>query len=234
MAEQTSGAGFAYTGCDNLEVMQEAVNYNRFLLDCVMAEVDSPTATVLDFGAGRGTYADLLTERGLRPDCLEPDPTLQERLARNGYHVVDDSSATPSYDVIYSLNVLEHIKNDQEALEQLAGWLRPGGRLVLYVPALELLYTSMDKKVGHFRRYRRAQLCRLVGNAGLRVESATYCDPVGVLATLAYKYLGRSDGTISSVGLKIYDRLVFPLSRSLQVVTGRLFGKNLLLVAVRR
>lgn len=227
-----TGESFAYTGCDNLEVMTEAVNYNRFLTDSVLERLPAQGGAVLDFGAGQGTYADMLAERGTRPDCLEPDPTLTGILTGKGYHVVDYTAAEPTYDLIYSLNVLEHIKNDQEAIEQLAGWLRPGGRLVLYVPALELLFTSMDTKVGHYRRYRRAHLNRLVRNAGLRIESSRYCDPIGVFATLAFKVFGNDNGTISPAGLKLYDRVIFPLSRALHALTGRLFGKNLLLVAV--
>lgn len=228
------GKEFAYTGCDNLEVMAEAVNYNRFLVDCVERHVSSPSVRVLDFGAGAGTYADMLGERGITPDCLEPDPDLQRVLRSKGYTVVDLETVTSDaekYDVIYTLNVLEHIKNDQEASDQLASLLRPGGRLVVYVPALEVLFTSMDVKVEHYRRYRRKQLDRILRNAGLEIVESRYCDPVGFFATLAYKVAGRSDGTINPAALKLYDRAIFPLSKALQAVTGKLFGKNVLVVA---
>lgn len=227
---------FAYTGRDNLEVMAEAVNYNRFLLDCVSEHVASPNVRVLDFGAGSGTYADMLAERDITPDCLEPDKDLQEALRSRGYRVVDldgTTTETAQYDVIYTLNVLEHIKNDQEAAEQLAALLRPGGRLVVYVPALEILFTAMDVKVEHYRRYRRAQLNRILRNAGLDIVASRYCDPIGFFATLAYKIMGRSDGTINPRALKLYDRAAFPLSRALHGVTGRLFGKNVLVVATK-
>ncbi|MFC6010735.1 class I SAM-dependent methyltransferase [Nocardia lasii] len=228
---------FAYTGCDNLEVMAEAVNYNRFLIDCVDKHVTSPEVRILDFGAGSGTYADLLTERGTKPDCLEPDATLQESLRSRGYHVVDlDTEPTcesEMYSLIYSFNVFEHIKNDQEASEQLTSLLRPGGTLVVYVPALEVLFTSMDVKVGHYRRYRRTQLNRILRNAGLEIVESRYCDPIGFFATLAYRFAGSDDGSINPRALKLYDRVVFPLSKLLQALTGRFFGKNVLVVATK-
>ncbi|WP_244931678.1 class I SAM-dependent methyltransferase [Nocardioides sp. W7] len=230
---------FAYTGCDNLEVMQDAVRYNRFLVDSVLQHV-TPGARVLDFGAGAGTYADMMREHGVSPFCLEPDPTLQAKLRANGYEVLDDDalrSQADSFDVIYTLNVLEHIKNDQEAAEDLAVLLKPGGRLVVYVPALEMLYSSMDTKVEHYRRYRRKPLERILRNAGLDITDSLYCDPIGFFATLAYKARdgrGSDDGSIPTGALKFYDRALFPLSRALHPVTGKVFGKNVLMVATKR
>jgi 2-polyprenyl-3-methyl-5-hydroxy-6-metoxy-1,4-benzoquinol methylase len=232
-----AGTDFAYTGCDNLEVMADAVNYNRFLVDCVAKYVTSADTRVLDFGAGSGTYADMLAERNITPDCLEPDQELQRTLTGKGYSVVDlagsDEQVEP-YDVIYTLNVLEHIKNDQEASDQLAALLRPGGRIVVYVPALEMLFTSMDTKVEHYRRYRRTQLERILTNAGLEIVESRYCDPIGFFATVAYKLVGRDDGTINPQALRFYDRVLFPLSKALQAVTGKFFGKNVLVVATKR
>ncbi|WP_024805831.1 bifunctional 2-polyprenyl-6-hydroxyphenol methylase/3-demethylubiquinol 3-O-methyltransferase UbiG [Nocardia sp. BMG51109] len=229
-------AEFAYTGCDNLEVMAGAVNYNRFLVDIVGRRVMSPDVRVLDFGAGAGTYADLLSERHIVPDCVEPDHDLRKALRSKGYRVVDldtEPSGTGQYEVVYSFNVLEHIKDDRAAARRLASCLRSGGTLVVYVPAFEMLYTSMDAKVGHHRRYRRRRLDAMLREAGLRVVESRYCDPIGFFATLAYKFLGRSDGTINCRALKLYDRAVFPVSKVLQIVTGKLFGKNVLVVAVK-
>ncbi|MBY8863251.1 class I SAM-dependent methyltransferase [Nocardia sp. CA2R105] len=232
---------FAYTGCDNLEAMAEAVNYNTFLVDTVDRHLAPAGAAsdvrVLDFGAGSGTYADMLAARQITPECLEPDEELQHILRAKGYKVLDHDG-TPEHDgerygLIYTFNVLEHIKNDQTASEHLAALLRPGGTLVVYVPALEILYTAMDSKVGHYRRYRRTQLNRILRNAGLEIVESRYCDPLGFFATLAYKMLGPGDGTINPRSLKLYDRAVFPISKALQILTSRFFGKNVLVVATK-
>jgi SAM-dependent methyltransferase len=228
-----SSDDFSYTGADELEVMTEAVNYNRFLCDAVL-EVVRPGDRVLDFGAGPGTFAEMMADRGVTPDCLEPDQRQQRALESKGFRVLDAATWTRrsgTYDVVYLLNVLEHIKNDQEAAEQIADLLAPGGRLVIYVPAFESLFTALDRKVEHFRRYRRPQLVRIVRNAGLRVEHAYYCDPLGFFATLVYKAGPNDDGTINMAALKLFDRAAFPLSRALHPVTGRVFGKNIMLVA---
>lgn len=226
---------FVYTGCDNLEVMADAIRYNEFLVDSVVRHI-RPGDRVLDFGAGAGTYADMMRDSGITPECLEPDRTLQRVLTSKGYAVVDDEAITAgqaAFDVIYTLNVLEHIKNDQEAADQLAGLLKPGGRLVVYVPALEMLFSSMDTKVEHYRRYRRKPLERILRNAGLTITTSQYCDPIGFLATLAYKVRDGGDGSISPSALKLYDRAVFPISRALHPLTGKVFGKNVLMVATK-
>lgn len=229
---------FAYTGCDNLEAMADAVNYNTFLVDTVGKHLTAAASPprVLDFGAGSGTYADLLAARQITPECLEPDQDLQHILRAKGYRVLDyerEPARDERYGLIYTFNVLEHIKNDQAASEHLAALLRPGGTLVVYVPALEILFTAMDTKVGHYRRYRRAQLNRILRNAGLEIVESRYCDPLGFFATLAYKALGPADGTINPRSLELYDRVVFPLSRALQILTSKFFGKNVLVVATK-
>ncbi|WP_067893587.1 class I SAM-dependent methyltransferase [Nocardia vaccinii] len=230
---------FAYTGCDNLEVMTKAVNYNTFLVDTVdryLTAVDA-ASRVLDFGAGAGTYADMLAARRIAPECLEPDQNLRQLLRAKGYRVVDHDRPpahdSERYGLVYTFNVLEHIKNDQTAAEHLAALLRPGGTLVVYVPAMEILFTAMDAKVGHYRRYRRTQLNRILRNAGLEIVESRYCDPLGFFATLAYKMFGSGDGTINPRLLEFYDRALFPLSRALQVLTGKFFGKNVLVVATK-
>ena len=90
----------------------------------------------------------------------------------------------------------------------------------------------MDRRVGHYRRYRRAGLERLVRSAQFRILRSEYVDSVGFFVSLVYRML-RRDGTISTRSVVLYDRVAFPISRALDRVTRSFFGKNLLLVATR-
>ncbi|MGB5622469.1 MAG: class I SAM-dependent methyltransferase [Gammaproteobacteria bacterium] len=223
-----------YTGVENLEAMREAERYNRFLVDLVTRHREG-SGPALDFGAGSGTFAALLRDRGLPVRCLEPDEHLQGLITSQGLDVVGDAAAIAdgSIDYVYSLNVLEHIEDDRAALAQICRILRPGGRLLLYVPAFQILYSSMDERVGHFRRYRRRPLSDLVRETGLRVEHSVYADSVGFLAALVYRFVGDRSGTISGAQVRTYDRLIFPISRALDRLFGKAFGKNVYLVAVK-
>lgn len=223
-----------YTGTDNLEVMAEAVNYNRFLIDQIAA-LAAPGDRILDFGAGIGTFALALAGKGHGVDCLEPDAAQAARLTALGLtaHTRLEQLQDRHYDYIYTANVLEHIEDDAGTLAALAGKLRAGGKLLIYVPAFQLLYSSMDRKVGHLRRYRREPLAALAAAAGFTGIRCGYVDSLGFAASLAFRAIGNDTGDINMTALKLYDRVAFPLSRGLDRVTSRWFGKNVLLTATR-
>jgi SAM-dependent methyltransferase len=222
----------AYGGSENLEVMREAVNYNRYLLR-TLRRYAPQRGRVLDFGAGNGEFARPVKALGYDVSAVEPDRALQQRLADAGIGAVAAASAfaDDSFAYIYTLNVLEHIENDVEAVRELRAKLAPGGTLLVYVPAFPVLYTSMDRKVGHIRRYTRSTLVNAISQAGLTTESVRYVDSLGFFATLFFKHFGGSSGEINRGMLRLYDRIVFPLSRALDRLTGAWFGKNLLLIA---
>ena len=221
-----------YSGADNLEVMSEAENYNRFLLDVVRRHARSGQR-VLDFGAGGGQFAVPLARPGLDVTALEPDEGLRERIAGQGVAAVagPEQLADDHFGYIYTLNVLEHIPDDVAALRQLRAKLAAGGTLLVYVPAFPVLYTGMDAKVGHVRRYTRSSLTAAVRAAGFTIERCAYVDSLGFFATLLFKLVGDSSGNINRTALRLYDRAIFPLSRLIDTVTRRWFGKNLLLIA---
>ena len=111
--------------------------------------------------------------------------------------------------------------------------LKPGGVFYVYVPAFQVLFSSMDRKVGHFRRYTKGSLLPRLRSAGFEVRRARYADSLGFAASLAFKWFGNDRGDLSPGGLTLYDRAVFPVSRALDLVCGPFFGKNLAVTAVR-
>ena len=225
-------AGTPYTGTDNLEVMKEAVNYNRYLLDLISKHAGDATR-IIDFGAGSGTFAVPTAQAGFDVTAVELDDELRAHLAGLGLRTAARAAELPaaSFDYAYTLNVLEHITEDVAALRELRGALRPGARLLVYVPAFPVLYSSMDAKVGHVRRYKRDTLARSVAAAGFTIERVEYADSIGFFATLGFRLTDRGKGDINPRMLKLYDRVVFPMSRVLDRVSRRWFGKNLVLVA---
>lgn len=226
----------SYTAVDNLEVMEVAVNYARYLVDLVASAAGPPDRTrLLDFGTGTATHALALRERGYDVACVEADDDLRERARALGFRAWPKLADLDGeqFSTIYTLNVLEHIEDDVDTLRSLYHVTAPRGSLIVYVPAFPVLYTAMDRKVGHVRRYRRKQLIQRVAGAGFLVRTCHYADSLGFFATLAYRIAGNRRGDINTRSVAAYDRFVFPSSRRLDRLTGPWFGKNLVLVADR-
>lgn len=222
----------AYEGVDNLEAMQEAVNYNEFLAREVAREAQ-PGKLIVDFGAGVGTFARPLHQRGLDVVCVENDVHLGARLKGEGMRVEPSlgALADASVDYLYSLNVLEHIEDDASVVAAWYAKLKPGAPMLVYVPAFMCLYSEMDRRIGHFRRYRRLPLVALLRDAGFAIERDTYVDSLGFFASLGLRFFDRSGGVLNPGTVRLYDRVGFPVSRLMDLVAGPFFGKNVLIRA---
>jgi len=234
MTPDSTSPDFQYSGTDNLEVMAEAVNYNAFLANMI-ERICHGSRLIVDFGAGSGTFAEIVRAQGHDVACIEPDPAQAANLGAAGFPTFASCSEMKpaSADAVYTLNVLEHIEDDAAAVRAIADILRPGGRLLVYVPAFPILYGAMDRKVGHVRRYRRRQLVSLLEKAGFTVEHSAYADSLGFAASLAFNAIGSGDGSLNSKAIILYDRIIFPISRLIDTVTAKLFGKNTYAVAMK-
>ena len=137
-------------------------NYNKYLVDLITMFFDAKKhKKILEFGAGIGTLSNLFEEKfSIKPDVIEIDKDLIYSLKAQGFNVFSSlKSTSKKYDFIYSSNVLEHIKNDTIALQEIHAKMSNQSLLVLYLPAFMFLYSDMDKSVGHYRRYDLKNLC---------------------------------------------------------------------------
>jgi SAM-dependent methyltransferase len=230
-----SDAGRDFEAPDLIEVMEEAVRYNRFLV-AELVKWAAGLHRVLDFGAGNGRFARALRQRGFDVSAVEPDARLAGAILDGGIAAFGSlhELGERRFDGIYSINVLEHLEDDGEVLTGFRRRLDPGGRLFLYVPAFPILFSANDARVGHLRRYRRRDLAARVRSAGFAVESVQHVDSLGFAAGLAYRLLGPRDGGLSPTQVRVYDAVVFPLSRMVDRACGSFVGKNLLLRATAR
>ena len=213
----TKSTNAAASGGENLEVMRDAHNYNRYLRELIRDYADAETP-VLDFGAGIGTFSGATKARAEDVHCVEPDPLAQPALRSKGFRIHNglDEISDNSMGFAFSLNVLEHIEDHQSAVEDLYRVIKPGGKLLIYVPAFSILFTSMDRHVGHVRRYRLGQLKSVIRGAGFVIEKGAYADFLGFFATLAYRVLDKDEPKpLEGRLVRIYDRFIFPMRRVL-------------------
>ncbi len=225
---------FEYTGTNNLVIMQEANNYNSFLLSLILNFCPSSSDTILDIGAGIGLFAKKIKENRHNVVCFEPDASQADLLKKDGFEVKQclDEISNESFDFLYSLNVLEHIENDEETLKNWTKKLKKDGKILIYVPAFNFLFSNMDKKVGHLRRYNIKMLTKIVLNSNLRpLKKARYADSLGFFASLLYKFINKGDGNLNQNSIVFYDKFLFPISRTGDFFFNRLFGKNIWIIA---
>jgi SAM-dependent methyltransferase len=202
-----------------LSTMESAGRYNAWL---VGRGLPYAGRRLLDVGAGTGVFTETFAERCDEVVAVEPDGALQAELERrlgrmpNVRVVHGDLTALPQgqrFDTLACFNVLEHIDDDVGALRSFRERLEPGGTLLLLVPAHPSLYGSMDRTVGHRRRYTRQSLGRALANAGYDVDVLRLVNPVGALGWLVAGRIARRR-EIPTGPLSVYDHLV-PLLRAL-------------------
>ncbi len=225
----------SYRGKKLLKIMQKAQNYNNFVVNLILKSMEIKDKKTLDFGSGYGYFAELLRKKGVgNINCVEIDEELGEHCKSLDFIVFDDLKKIEddSFDFIYTLNVLEHIEDDKSVLLLLKNKLEKGGKIFIYVPAFQALYSSFDAQIGHFRRYRKNDLVPFLEQNGFELIQAKYVDSFGFLLALIYKIFNKNDGEINMLGLMIFDKILFPLGLIFDKITfGKLFGKNLIVEA---
>jgi 2-polyprenyl-3-methyl-5-hydroxy-6-metoxy-1,4-benzoquinol methylase len=155
-----------------LDQLQSATQYNRWIVSQLLPDLGS---SILEVGCGTGTFTELLAQTGSPVTAVDCDAAFvamaQARLQSYANVQICLGDATQmqwqrSFDTVILLDVLEHIEHDRQLLQQLRQSLQPGGRLILKVPALSWLYSSLDRAIGHHRRYSRATLAEVLQQAG--------------------------------------------------------------------
>jgi SAM-dependent methyltransferase len=227
-----------------LESMAFASNYRSWIMDLMKPFLGRH---ILEVGAGSGSFSELLLQT--RPETLtvlEPSRNLFPLVCKS-LHAIDpggvasvrqctlseafrDTEPPPRPDTAVYINVLEHIENDKEELEEVCAVLSPGGRILIFVPAHPWLMGRMDHELGHFRRYTLNELRSKCSSAGFNIELAQYFDILGILPWwLKYRLLNSN--RIEPGAVRFHDRWIVPISRILESFLTPPLGKNIILVA---
>lgn len=221
-------------GSDNLDIMEHAPRYMRHVASLIRSHLPED-GQVVDFGAGDGKQSLLIRQPSESIVCIESDERRIADLRLMGYLTAKSlvELETGSVDVVYSSNCLEHVEDDFTVFTEISRILTNSGIVIIYVPAFPFLFSEMDRSVGHVRRYTRHRLQELAEVCGFRITTIRYVDSLGVIATMLFKLSKKPSGKPSKSSVYFYDTVVFGLSRLLDTVVHRFFGKNLLMVATK-
>lgn len=200
---------------------------------------------IVEVGIGHGSYYGAIrpygTYWGIDIDARSIK-SARERYPDGNFAICDicvpgfiEEMLPQKADAIVSVNVLEHIDDDAAAIRNLVDALKPGGRLMIIVPAMPFLYNDLDRLAGHFRRYGIADLERLLRPAPVAVETLCYFNPIGAVGWWANSFRRHESLNSDLVNgqIKFFDKFVLPVSRALDPLTRRFFGQSLICIARR-
>lgn len=222
-----------------LDALTHMDNYNSWLIARIEPFVGR---RVLEVGAGIGNMANYFLDRDLvitsdvQPEYRE---ALARRFAESRNVLIAEFSldsgdgkealAPHRIDTVICVNVLEHIEDDGRAVRHMADLLEPGGRLVVLVPALPALYGSLDRCLHHFRRYRKAELRRVVEGAGLAVDALFYFNFFGLFGWFVNSRVLKRE-ILPPGQLLLFNRLA-PIFRAVESLLPIPVGQSLIVAA---
>jgi len=208
------------------EALAEAKNYRRALFNEFGPFLKGE---VIEVGAGIGQMTEHLVRLPgvTRALAIEPDGKFcaQHRAQFPTHQIMEGTVADlpggTACNVVLSINVLEHIADDQAELKRYAALLQArGGVLCLFVPARPEIYAAIDKDFGHFRRYTRRELKTKLQQASFSIISLHYFNCVGYFAWwLNFRLLKKH--AFERRKVRFYDRVIFPVVYAVESKTVR-------------
>lgn len=198
---------------------------------------------VLEIGAGAGVYTEFLLKAKKNVTSIDIVPKLINALQKKfkpmypqfetiALDVSGQNTAEKikkRFDSIICLNVLEHIKDDQMALFNMAKLLKHNGKVILLLPAFKFLYGSLDKNAGHYRRYSYRDIKSKLEKTGFKTEKHFYLHFLGFFGWLVRSRV-TGDSALRRGDIKLYEKLM-PFFKFMDKITFRLMGQSLIVIA---
>jgi len=230
-------------GLETLQTISEAYRFNQWMFETIQPYVKA--GRILEVGSGIGNISSFFLDNGYNL-CLSDIREnycgfLEEKFAEHP-HLIDIirldlveplfdqvyASWLGSFDTLYALNVIEHIEDDILALSNCKKLLRPGGRLIILVPAYQVLYNNFDKNLHHYRRYTRQSLKKVFQANEIPVLADFHFNCIGIMGWFLSGKLMQKD-TIPSGQMKLYDQLV-PVFRIVDKMLFNQLGLSVIVV----
>jgi SAM-dependent methyltransferase len=229
-------------GLSTLETISRANKFNQWMFDTIypyckgrILEIGSGIGNISQFFVDakafitlsdiRENYCSQLKDRFSDASTLEDvillnliDPDFERKYA----HYKN------TFDTVFALNVVEHIKDDVLALKNCKFLLKDGGTLLILVPAYQSLYCSFDRELGHYRRYTRKTLSNVFEENHFKIDHYRYFNSAGILGWIfSGKILKKK--TIPEGQMGIYNKLV-PVFKIFDKIFLRAIGLSVILV----
>lgn len=208
-------------GKETLDVISEADNFNQWMFETIFPFTKGK---ILEVGSGLGNISNFF----LQEDCeimltdfrneyclalKDKFKSFPNLLGVNRIDLVHPnfdrkySDYLNSFDTVFALNVIEHIEDDNLAIDNCKKLLKQNGNLIILVPSYNGLYNKFDEELGHFRRYTRQSLSELFTKNNLEILHTQYFNLIGIPGWFfSGKVLGKD--MIPASQMKLYNKMV--------------------------
>ncbi len=208
------------TGFETLNSLSKAERLNNWIFDTIKPFV---SGSILEIGSGIGNISTFFIRNNYNislsdinycylnelkkkyKDSLNVKDIVRIDLGADNFKS-EYEHLKESYDTIFLLNVLEHIKDDYKAIENSSFLLKPEGKLIILIPAHAFLFSKMDEQLGHYRRYSRKTILQKVYQPNFLMKRLIYFNALGIIAWLYGKILGLKK--LPSTEISFFDKLV--------------------------
>lgn len=229
-------------GMDTLDVIADADKFNVWMYKTISKHCFGST---LEIGSGIGNISQYFINDGktitlsdIRDNYV--DILDQKYGSEKGVKGVVNMNLTDpdfdakfknylgTFDSVFALNVVEHIEDDKLALENCYKLLKPGGHVVILVPAYQSLYNRFDKELEHFRRYTKKTLKAVISSARFDIITKRYFNFMGIFGWWVSGKLQKNK-TIPKGQMNLYNKLV-PIFKLIDTCTLRRMGLSVIVV----
>jgi len=226
-------------GIDTLDAISFAPNFNEYMFKTIEPYC---SGNILEIGSGIGNISKHFIDKGakisltdIRDNYVE---ILKENYAEKAVAIFNADiteidfdnkfrSHIETYDTIFALNVVEHIKDDALAIRNAKKLLKKGGHLVILVPAYQWMYNSFDTALEHYRRYTKKNLNALISKE-LTVVHSQYFNVFGMAGWFVSGKLMKKK-TIPRNQMELYDKLIL-ISKTLDKLVFNKVGLSVISV----
>ena len=222
----------------NLENAGEVHNFNSWMYEEIFPELKGD---ILEVGSGLGRFSKKIIDDfpnskiALTEISSNYLKKLKQQFTENNifFHKLDlnnkedfNKIGHEKFDSIIALNVLEHVENDEFAINQLYKMLRKNGKLIILVPCHKFLYSIIDEKIGHFRRYTKNELKTKIKKTDFKISNMYYYNAIGILGWFINGKI-RKNPEVNTTALSFFDKLV-PTIRIFEKLTFKKIGLSII------
>jgi ubiquinone/menaquinone biosynthesis C-methylase UbiE len=227
------------TGSEVLEVIASADKFNHWMYETIKP---FSKGNILEIGSGIGNISKFFIEQGARITLSDFDDYyieyLNKKYSNQKINIISidlqqenfeqqHTGKKEVFDSIIMLNVLEHIQDDSLALKNCSYLLKPGGNIIILTPSYSFLYSSIDKALGHYRRYSLAELNNILIRNHFNVKKRFRFNALGIPAWFYGKILRLK--TIPSKEMNFYNKLT-PIARLIDRISFRKAGLSCIII----